>query len=283
MFNNKKLKYWSNSYWNHINRNIGIITIDEQEKLRKTSITIFGTGGMGGPLAEQLVRSGFEHIVICDNDKFEESNLNRQSCTRDDLGKYKVDVIEDLIKKINPNVQIKKFYEVNASNISQILEDVEIVTLLLDDPLASILISRACLERGIPMLESWCIPYLWAWWFTPDNIDYETCYGFDTHNLSINEMKKLDKNEQNLKNQFFKTLLNFPNIRNRFDREKHTVEGMLTGKLTLRSFAPIVRITASYIAIEVIFSGILKIKKMILAPNVIAYDYFDMKLFDFSL
>jgi len=57
---------------------------------------------------------------------------------------------------------------------------------------------------------------------------------------------------------------------------------MISGKLTLVSLAPIVRMIASYLAFEVIFSGILKVKKMILAPQIIGYDYLRMKPIRFS-
>ena len=68
MFEKKKLKNWSDSYWNHIKRNIGLVKLREQERLRNTPIAVLGVGGLGGPLAEQLIRSGCEQIIICDNE-----------------------------------------------------------------------------------------------------------------------------------------------------------------------------------------------------------------------
>ncbi|MFX1402440.1 MAG: ThiF family adenylyltransferase [Promethearchaeota archaeon] len=282
IFENKKYEKWSESYWRQISRNIGLIKASEQDLLKETPITIFGTGGMGGPLAEQLVRAGCEKIIICDNDRYEETNLNRQLCTREDLRKYKVDVIENFLIKINSNIDIKKFYDISEENISGLLKDAKIAALLLDDPIASILISRECLIKKIPLIESWAIPYLCAWWFTEKSVDYEKCYGFDTHNMSIKQIKDNRNILSNLKKKMFYRLLKFPKIRERYDREQGAVNGMLSGQLTGRSFAPIVRLMSSYVAIEVIFTGILKLKKMILAPNIIGYDYFQMKPFEIS-
>ena len=70
MFEKKKNKNWSDDYWNHIKRNIGLIKIPEQEKIRTTRIAILGVGGLGGTVAEQLVRTGCEQLIICDYDKF---------------------------------------------------------------------------------------------------------------------------------------------------------------------------------------------------------------------
>lgn len=283
MFEKRKYQNWSDSYWNHIKRNIGLIKILEQEKLRESSITIFGMGGLGGPVAEQLIRSGIEHISICDNETFEESNLSRQICTRMDIGKYKVDITEELLRKINPDIKVHKYYEVSEKNISKLLRNASISILTLDNQITSILIARECLKRDIPLLESWAIPYLWAWWFTSKNINYETCYGFDTNEMTINEIKQSEEILLNMKKRVFNMMQQFPSIAEIYDREEGTVKGLLTGQLPFVSLAPIVRMIASYLSFEVIFSGILKIKQMILAPNVIGYDYIRMKPINFSV
>lgn len=282
-YNNKILKNWKKSYRNHISRNIGLISVIEQEKLRKASIAIFGMGGLGSPLAEQLVRAGFEHLKLCDNDKFETSNLNRQVCSLNDLGKFKVDIVEEILLKINPNVNIHKFYEIDEENISEILKDISIVALTLDDAIASLIISRECRRKKIPMIETWGIPYLWAWWFTSDNIDFETCYDLKTQTLSIDEIKRSNIFNKEIRKAIIDKLLKFPALKDKYDRERGYFERMIEGSIPLISIAPIVRINASYLAFEIIFSGVLKVKEMIKAPRIIGYDYFNMKPIQFSL
>jgi len=88
MFVNQKMDTWSEPYWEHVIRNIGPITFEEQELIRTSRIAVLGVGGLGGPLAENLVRSGCQDLVICDFDVFDESNLNRQICTTEDLGSF---------------------------------------------------------------------------------------------------------------------------------------------------------------------------------------------------
>ncbi len=282
MLEEKKLTSWNDQYWNQIKRNIGLISIAEQERIKKARIAIFGVGGLGGPVLEQLVRSGCEYINICDNDKFIGSNLNRQLCYNEDIGTFKIDFFHKITKKINPNINIEKYYRIDKENIASILKDVNIAVLCLDDPLASIIITRACLKHKIPLLESWGIPYLCAWYFTSDSVDYESCYKLDTKRLSIDEIKKSTVLQKNIKNKILSRLTQFPGIKERFDRESGVLEGLLSGQLSSISFAPIVRLSASYLAFEVIFSGILKIKKMVKAPKVIGYDYLEMKSFEFD-
>jgi len=283
LLNNKKLRNWSKSYWNHINRNIGIITVKEQEKLRKTPIAILGVGGLGGPLVEQLVRTGCENLLICDNEKFEASNLNRQVCSRKNLGKYKVNEIANFLKDINPEINLRKFKEINLDNILNILNKISIVALTLDDPITSILIARECYKKKIPILESWAIPYLCGWWFTEKSINYEDFYGFKTHDILIQEIFNSRDRVFYIKKKFFNKLMQFPGIIERFDREKGVIKELFSGKIASISFAPIVRMSASYLAYEIIFTGVLKVKEMILAPHVIGYDYFKMKPLNFTL
>ena len=53
----EKPKHWPDSYWNHVSRNIGPITFIEQDKIKNAKVAILGTGGLGGPLAEHMVRA----------------------------------------------------------------------------------------------------------------------------------------------------------------------------------------------------------------------------------
>ena len=268
---------WTEQYWNQVERNIGYIKLREQELLRTTPIAVLGVGGLGGPLAEQLVRSGCERLVICDDDIFESSNLNRQVCTRNDLGKLKVEVLKEYLKAINPHVAIRSYYEVTEENIAEILEGVQIVALTLDDTITSILIARTCQKREIPMLESWAVPYICSWWFTPNSVDYETCYGMDTHNLTIEQMRTSKEIQTKVIEALIPKVLQFPGFRSTLDRENGTLQRMISGQISLRSLAPIVRLTASYLAFEVIYAGILTVKEKNLAPNVIGYDYLRMR------
>ncbi|MFX1557404.1 MAG: ThiF family adenylyltransferase [Promethearchaeota archaeon] len=277
MFKFKKRENWTESYISQIQRNIGLFNREEQEKIRTTKIAILGLGGIGGSTAEQLIRTGCEQFILCDNEKFEVSNLNRQLCTIEDLNKYKVDVIENRLKKVNPQANIQTFYNIDEKNISDILNGVKIVALCLDGPIASILIARESLKRDIPIIESYAIPYIWTWWFTSESIDYETCYHLSTHKLSISEIEKSSNFKNKFKEGMLSILLKFPNISKTYSREPNILDAVIRGQHPLVSIAPIVRLTASFLSFDLLYSGILKIKKMNLAPSIIGYDYLRMK------
>ena len=284
MFLNQKMDSWSVPYWNHVIRNIGPITFEEQELIRTSRVAVLGVGGLGGPLAENLVRAGCQNLVICDFDMFDESNLNRQICTIDDLGKRKIDVVDAFLQKIDPEIEVRKFFKITQQNIDAVLDGVKVIALTLDDPATSIFIAREAQKRGIPMIESWAVPFLFTWWFTPDSVDYEDCYGLETKKFDYFELCNLKK-EINLATYqaLLPKVFTMPGVREKYDREPGAFEEMMSGSIGARSFAPFVRITSDLLSVDVIFSGILGIKPMNLAPHLKGFDYINMEVQEANL
>ena len=87
---------------------------ENMKKLAAARVCIFGIGGVGGYVAEALARSGIGHLELVDNDVVTLSNVNRQiTATYDTLGQYKVDVMEERIRSVNPSAEVvvhKCFY-----------------------------------------------------------------------------------------------------------------------------------------------------------------------------
>ena len=94
-------------------KDIGILG---QKKILSSKVLIVGAGGLGSPVAEFLSRAGIGSLGIVDNDKVSLSNLHRQSLyNTSDIGKYKVKIAKDKIKKINPNTKVT-IYKLRLSN-----------------------------------------------------------------------------------------------------------------------------------------------------------------------
>ena len=117
---------WSEHYKEMTERNIGLISVDEQDQIRNTHIALFGVGGMGSRIAEILVRSGCQKLTIVDRDMYSVSNLSTQPITKDDIRKLKVDVLAEKFKNINPEISIRTFNNVTMDNITMILENVKV-------------------------------------------------------------------------------------------------------------------------------------------------------------
>ncbi len=71
-------------------------------------VLLVGAGSVGSVLADQLVRSGAEHITIVDADRVAPENLSRTVYTRFDLGQLKTDALERHLNSINPAVEVQK-------------------------------------------------------------------------------------------------------------------------------------------------------------------------------
>lgn len=71
-------------YWERVKGNLGWLgntheeAKERQKKISNVVIGIAGCGGIGGAVAERLVRLGVRHIKIADPDYFDLSNINRQ-------------------------------------------------------------------------------------------------------------------------------------------------------------------------------------------------------------
>jgi tRNA A37 threonylcarbamoyladenosine dehydratase len=82
---------------------------EAMEKLKNSRVAIFGIGGVGGFTLEALVRSGVGAVDIIDDDTVCLSNLNRQIiATQKTIGKAKVDVAQERMLDINPDLKIVK-------------------------------------------------------------------------------------------------------------------------------------------------------------------------------
>jgi molybdopterin/thiamine biosynthesis adenylyltransferase len=109
-------------------RNLGWITKQEQELIKKKRIAIAGLGGVGGVYLITLVRMGFVKFNLADFDVFEIQNFNRQAgASLSSIGKKKLDVMIQMAKDINPEIEINPFPEgVKIENMNDFLKDVDI-------------------------------------------------------------------------------------------------------------------------------------------------------------
>ena len=122
---------------------------DDFDKLKNKKVLVFGCGGVGGYCIETLARSGITHLGIVDNDTVKLSNINRQIiATHSSIGKNKIDVMEDRLKDINPNITVNKYLKfVTKDNIDEFdIENYDYVIDCIDTVSAKVAIAKKCKE-----------------------------------------------------------------------------------------------------------------------------------------
>ena len=127
-----------------------------QLKLLNAHLLIVGLGGLGCPVSLYLAAAGIGRLSLCDPDRVELSNLQRQVLyTPEDCGDFKVDCAAKALQALNPETQVSAFnYELStggaADGSAQVLaSDYDLVVDCTDNLAARHLMNRHCVERKI--------------------------------------------------------------------------------------------------------------------------------------
>jgi len=125
-------------------------------KLKKSTVCVFGLGGVGGHLAEALARSGIGTLYLVDNDIVSPSDLNRQIIsTQNTLGMPKTLAAKERILSIVPDCNVitsdtffltdTKFYD--FSLFSYVADAIDTVS-------GKIEICKRAKEAGVPVISA---------------------------------------------------------------------------------------------------------------------------------
>lgn len=143
-------------YERAFSRNIGLVTLKEQDRLKNACVALPGLGGVGGTHIQALARMGIESFRLADPDTFDVVNFNRQlGATLSTIGQNKAAVMADEAAQINPNAKIKTFPEgITRENIEAFLDGVDVVVDGLEFFRIEIrrMLHRTCREKNIPVV-----------------------------------------------------------------------------------------------------------------------------------
>ena len=124
-------------------------------KLHEAKITIVGLGGIGCPLSQYLVSSGFKNLTFFDGDRIERTNLARQILySLDDVGEYKSICAKNRLLKTNPYCNISTYSENLSETNINVLLDADIIIDTSDDWQLSKLINKFCVKNSLQYIFS---------------------------------------------------------------------------------------------------------------------------------
>lgn len=134
-----------------------VIGTEALNRLRKSTVAVFGIGGVGTYVVEGLVRSGVGKFILVDDDDICLTNINRQlHATRKTVGKSKVEVMKERVIEINPKAKVIVYKELyNFESAERLLSDeYDYVVDAIDMVSAKLDLIERCSKRNISIISS---------------------------------------------------------------------------------------------------------------------------------
>ena len=130
---------------------------EAMDRLAGSRVAVFGVGGVGGYVVEALARSGVGALDICDKDRVDITNLNRQIIAlHSTVGRMKVEVAAERIRDIAPEcrvVQHPVFYLPDTADRFDFTE-YDYVVDAVDTVTAKLSLIQRAKEAGVPIISS---------------------------------------------------------------------------------------------------------------------------------
>lgn len=129
-------------------------TDESQLKLQSARLLIVGCGGLGALFAIQMAASGVRHLLLCDADVVEPSNLHRQPAFgMHDIGAYKAVALSAFLQRQYPWVEPEALpFRMTADMAEKWMKGVDMVVDCTDDMPTRFLISDTCFDLNVPLV-----------------------------------------------------------------------------------------------------------------------------------
>ncbi len=132
-----------------------------QSQLRHAVVLVAGVGALGNEVARLLALAGVEHLVLCDPDRIETTNLSRTGLFRpDDVGRLKVEAAARSLRELVPDLKVetRPLALVNGLGLAE-LRDASLVLGCLDSRLARLELSGRCQLVQVPWIDGGSQPW----------------------------------------------------------------------------------------------------------------------------
>ncbi|UCF07765.1 MAG: HesA/MoeB/ThiF family protein [Thermoplasmata archaeon] len=178
-------------------------------RLRSMSALVVGVGGLGAIVTEIMARVGIGRLVLMDYDTLELANMNRLIYKPSQVGKYKVDALEEYLTEVNLDVDIATYpFDITTGEgykaFVKELKQCDVVFGCVDSFGVRLFINAKCVENGKTLIDGGA---------SLDGIrgsvqvvipNKTACYRCHRHALGLGrvesgaELKEREKREENL-------------------------------------------------------------------------------------
>jgi len=127
-----------------------------QARLAAANVLVVGAGGLGCPVLSYLAGAGVGHLTIVDHDTVEETNLHRQPLYgMDDLGKPKVEVARQRLRRFNPGVEIEAVAaRLSPQNAADLVARADLTVDAADSFAVTYMLSDTCQASARPLVSA---------------------------------------------------------------------------------------------------------------------------------
>ncbi|RYX90861.1 MAG: molybdopterin-synthase adenylyltransferase MoeB [Comamonadaceae bacterium] len=135
--------------------------IEGQEKLLASHAVVIGAGGLGSPVALYLGSAGVGRITLVDDDRIDETNLQRQIAHKlSGIGDLKAESAKRAIEDINPDVIVTTIKRrADDALLDELASGAGVVLDCSDNFATRHAINRACVRHATPLVSGAAIRF----------------------------------------------------------------------------------------------------------------------------
>lgn len=128
---------------------------DLQRVLSKLTVGVVGCGGTGSAVSEQVIRLGIRSLILFDPEDLIESNVTRvYGSTPGDVGRRKVDVLADHLRRIAPTASVQRVEEkITEESPARKLSACDVIFGCTDDNAGRLVLSRLASYYLAPVID----------------------------------------------------------------------------------------------------------------------------------
>ncbi|MFX1525324.1 MAG: ThiF family adenylyltransferase [Promethearchaeota archaeon] len=165
----------------------------DQKKISNSRVMVIGVGATGNELVKNLVMAGVGTLLLIDYDLIESSNLNRCILFNSEAAKakkYKVDVVREACKKLNPEVEVFTLKKDLNDMDKNLYKEYDVICSCLDNIEARIEANNYSYYNDIPFIDSGIDGYFGTVQAVYSKMDSTACLQCGISNLDLDLMWK---------------------------------------------------------------------------------------------
>ena len=124
-----------------------------QVALGQAHIVLVGCGGIGSPALQYLAAAGIGRLTLIDDDRVEESNLQRQTIFAEaDIGQPKAEAAAQWLRRFDPALRVTAHTtRITPANAAALIAGASAVLDGCDNFATRLAVSDACVAAGVPL------------------------------------------------------------------------------------------------------------------------------------